>query len=160
MTNSIFDLLRNPAAISGFVAWFLGQGLKPFFTYLSTRKWDWTLVFSPGGLPSSHSALMTATTTAIGLTAGWTNPLTALALALTGVVVYDATGVRRQAGFQAERINKLVEEVFNKTASAEEVMVQLKEIIGHSPTEALSGMAFGIVIAVIVCQLMVGVPFG
>jgi acid phosphatase family membrane protein YuiD len=160
MTNSIFDILRNPIALSGFLAWFLAQGLKPLFKFYSTRKWDWMLIFSPGGMPSSHSALMTAVTTAIGLTIGWATPMYALSLAVTGVVVYDAMGVRRQAGIQAERINKLVEEVFNKTASAEYVIENLKEIIGHSPAEALGGVAFGVVIALIVCQLMTGIPFG
>jgi acid phosphatase family membrane protein YuiD len=160
MTNSIYDVLRNPVAVAGFLAWFLAQGLKPLFNYFGARKWDWMLIISPGGMPSSHSALMTAVTTAIGLTVGWATPLYALSIAVTGVVVYDAMGVRRQAGIQAERINKLVEEVFNKTASAEYVIENLKEIIGHSPTEAVGGVAFGVVIALIVCQLMTGIPFG
>jgi len=68
-------------------------------------------------------------------------------------------GVRRQAGFQATRINKLVEEVFNKTASAEYVFENLREIIGHSPAEAAGGVLFGAMIALIVCQLMAGIPF-
>lgn len=160
MTNSIFDVLRNPVAVAGFLAWFLAQGLKPLFNYFGARRWDWMLIISPGGMPSSHSALMTAVTTAIGLTVGWATPLYALSVAVTGVVVYDAMGVRRQAGIQAERINKLVEEVFNKTASAEYVIENLKEIIGHSPTEAVGGVTFGVVIALIVCQLMTGIPFG
>ena len=160
MTNSILDILRNPVAMSGFFAWFLAQGLKPLVSYFSTRKWDWMLIINPGGMPSSHSALMTAVTTAIGLTVGWITPVYALSLAITGVVVYDAMGVRRQAGIQATRINKLVEEVFNKTASTEDVIEQLKEIIGHSPTEAIGGVAFGFVTAMIVCQIMTGIPFG
>lgn len=160
MTNSIFDILRNPVAVAGFLAWFLAQGLKPLIYKLTGKKWDWTLIISPGGMPSSHSALMTAVTTAIGLTVGWITPLFALSMAISGVVVYDAMGVRRQAGIQAERINKLVEEVFNKTASTEEVIEQLKEIIGHSPAEALGGVFFGFVIALVVCQLMTGIPFG
>lgn len=160
MTNSIFDVLRNPVAVAGFLTWFLAQGLKPLFNYFGARKWDWMLIISPGGMPSSHSALMTAVTTAIGLTVGWATPLYALSIAVTGVVVYDAMGVRRQAGIQAERINKLVEEVFNKTASAEYVIENLKEIIGHSPAEAVGGVALGGVMALIICQLMTGIPFG
>ena len=159
MTNSIFDILRSPVAISGFLAWFLGQGFKPLFNYFSTRKWDWMLLISPGGMPSSHSALMTAVSFAIGLTVGWGAPLAALAFAISGLVIYDAMGVRRQAGFQATRINKLVEEVFNKTASAEYVFENLREIIGHSPAEAAGGVLFGAMIALIVCQLMAGIPF-
>jgi acid phosphatase family membrane protein YuiD len=160
MTNSIFDILKNPVAVAGFLAWFLAQGFKPLFKYISSRRWDWMLIISPGGMPSSHSALMTAVTISIGMTIGWATPLFALSMAISGVVVYDAMGVRRQAGIQAERINKLVEEVFNKTASAEEAIEQLKEIIGHSPGEAVGGVAFGVVISLIVCQIMTGIPFG
>ena len=62
---------------------------------------------------SSHSALITSVTTSIGLNVGWGSPLFALAIALTGIVVYDATGVRRQAGIQAERINQIVRELLH-----------------------------------------------
>jgi len=89
------------------LGWILGQLIKMPVEYLRHKRCDWTLLLIAGGMPSSHSALMTSVTTSIGLNAGWDSPIFALALAITGIVVYDATGVRRQAGFHAERINQI-----------------------------------------------------
>ncbi len=105
-------------------------------------------------MPSSHSTLMTAVTASIGLNAGWDSPIFALALAVTGIVVYDATGVRRQAGFHAERINVLVEEIFKAKKWPGEGLKTLSEVIGHSPFEVLTGILLGIAIALIVHTLM------
>lgn len=105
-------------------------------------------------MPSSHSALMTSVTTAIGFYVGWDSPLFVLALAITGIVVYDATGVRRQAGLQAARINLIIRKIFEEKKWPEEEIESLREVIGHSPGEALAGVLFGMSIAVIVRLLV------
>ena len=107
---SIGDIFRSTVAISGFFALLLSQLLKVPIDYLRNQRkdWNWSLLFNAGGMPSSHSALMAAVTTSIGLYVGWGSPMFALALAITSIVIYDAAGVRRQAGLHAERINKLV----------------------------------------------------
>ena len=106
-------------------------------------------------MPSSHSALMTAVTTSIGLNAGWGSPVFALALAITAIVVYDATGVRRQAGFHAERINQIIRELFQLKKLEEDEVSYLREIIGHTPGEAFAGVLFGAAIALLVQLVMV-----
>jgi len=83
------------------------------------------------------------------------SPLFALALAITGIVVYDATGVRRQAGFHAERINQIARELLKLKKLEENDASYLREIIGHTPGEAAAGVLFGALIALAVQWLMV-----
>lgn len=137
------------------LGWFLGQLLKVPIEYLRHKRWNWTLLLSAGGMPSSHSSLMTAVTTSIGLNAGWGSPIFALALAITGIVVYDATGVRRQAGFHAERINQIARELLHLKRLEESQISYLREIIGHTPGEAVAGVLLGALIAFAVQWAMV-----
>ncbi len=138
------DLLRNEVFWTALAAWALAQFAKPFLEYLETRRWVWGLWFSSGGNPSSHSALVVSAMLAIGLFVGFGTPLFALAFAVAMIVVYDAAGVRREAGRHAERINILIEELFSGQPISEK---QLKEVIGHTPLEVLSGVLLGAVIA-------------
>ncbi len=151
----VFDFFTNPVGVSTMLGWFLGQLLKVPIEYLRHKRWDWTLLQSAGGMPSSHSALMTAVTTSIGLNAGWDSPIFALALAITGIVVYDATGVRRQAGFHAERINQIARELLHLKRLEESQISYLREIIGHTPGEAVAGVFLGALIAFAVQWAMV-----
>jgi len=113
------------------------------------------MLINAGGMPSSHSSLMTAVTTAIGLNQGWDSPLFILSLSVTGIVIYDATGVRRQAGLHAERINHILRTVVTEHKIEEPEKAELLEIIGHSPVEAAVGTLLGILIAFVVWLAMV-----
>lgn len=143
-------IFSSPVAIASFFAWFLAQLLKAPIEYLRTKRWNWALMIGPGGMPSSHSSLMTAVTVSIGRYHGFDNPLFILALAISGIVIYDATGVRRQAGFQAQRINLIIKEIFEKKVWPEKELKDLREVIGHSPGEAFGGIIFGLVVSIIV----------
>ena len=151
----VFDFFTNPVGVSTMLGWFLGQLLKVPIEYLRHKRWNWTLLLSAGRMPSSHSSLMTAVTTSIGLNAGWDSPIFALALAITGIVVYDATGVRRQAGFHAERINQIARELLHLKRLEESQISYLREIIGHTPGEAVAGVFLGALIAFAVQWAMV-----
>ena len=122
----LIELLKNHVLIAGLTAWGLAQFLKVPIYYALTRKVNFAWMFSSGGMPSSHSALMTATTTGIGLHIGFDTPVFALAFALTMIVTYDAAGVRRQAGIHAEKINLLINEVFTGHPISE---ARLKEVL-------------------------------
>ena len=91
----------------------------------------------------------------MGMNAGWGSPIFALALAITAIVVYDATGVRRQAGFHAERINQIIRELFQLKKLEEDEVSYLREIIGHTPGEAVAGVLFGALVALAVQWVMV-----
>lgn len=153
--GNLFDFFRSPIAISAMLGWIVAQIIKLPVSLMRTKKWDWALLINAGGMPSSHSSLMSAVTTAIGLAQGWDSPLFILALSITGIVIYDATGVRREAGFHAERINQMLHTFISERKIPESEMEYLREIIGHSPLEAAVGTLLGILIAVIVWQVMV-----
>jgi len=144
------QLLHNDVLIAGLTAWALAQILKVPIYFFATRRVNWAWMFSSGGMPSSHSALMTATTTAIGLYIGFNSPIFALALAITMIVTYDASGVRREAGIHAERINLLVNEVLSGNPISEE---QLQEVLGHTRRQVLVGSIMGIVVAILIWLL-------
>ena len=138
------NLLDNNVLICCMIAWMLAQILKLPIDLWRTQKVHWGLFFSAGGMPSSHSAMMTATTLGIGLFHGFDNPLFGLAVAISMIVLYDATGVRRQAGMQAQKINKIIEELLQGHPISDK---QLKEVLGHTPIEVVGGVILGIMIA-------------
>jgi len=145
------DLFTNKVMIAAMLAWLLGQGLKFPFEYLINKRWDWTIMFSTGGLPSSHSAVVTAVALSIGLKDGFDTSLFALAIAMGLIVIYDATGVRRQAGFHAQRINQIMRDFFESGHFMEN---DLKEMLGHSPFEVFSGIILGCLIGLGVIYLL------
>ena len=141
-----FDaLFQNHVLLTGMAGWILAQILKIPVDYFRERRWNWALFFAAGGMPSSHSCLVTSTALGVGLHYGFDSPLFAVAVALALVVVYDATGVRRQAGMQARKINILVEELLKGHPINEQ---HLREVIGHTPLEALGGVLLGLIVAV------------
>ena len=141
---SFAALLENKVLIAGLSAWALAQIIKIPLDFLRTRKWNWALLLTTGGMPSSHSALMTAITLAIGLYYGFDHPTFALGVAITMIVTYDAAGVRQQAGIHAQRINLLFDELLRGHPIKEN---DLREVIGHTPLEVVGGILLGIIVA-------------
>lgn len=139
--NAILD---NPMFWTAMIGWFLAQVLKIPIDYFLHRRWDWASFFAAGGMPSSHSALVTSAALAAGLYHGFDSAIFALAVAIAMVVVYDATGVRRQAGMQAQKINVLVAELLKGHPINQQ---QLREVIGHTPLETIGGVLLGLVVA-------------
>lgn len=150
---SAIDIFDNRSLWAVLTAWFLAQVLKMPIHYSQTREWDWGLLLSTGGMPSSHSALVSSTAYSIGLFQGFDSPFFTLAFALAAVVIYDATGIRRQAGRHAKLINDIIQDLKEgrplKKGSPlrQETQEQLKEVLGHTPFEALMGTLLGIVVA-------------
>jgi uncharacterized protein len=137
-------LLHNGMLISALLACFLAQVVKPFVHYSRSRRWNWGLWFSSGGMPSSHSALMSSTAMSVGLFEGFDSGAFAVAVAVMMVVIYDAAGVRRQAGIHAERINRMINEIFAGQPINEK---QLKEVLGHTPRQVVAGVILGVLTA-------------
>lgn len=135
-------IFRNPVLIGGLSAWALAQVLKLPIEYFRSRNWDWSLLLRAGGMPSSHSALVTASAHGIGLFVGFDSTLFALSVALALIVIYDATGIRRQAGKHATIINAMVQDILEGHALRSQE--KLREVLGHSPIEALVGFLLGL----------------
>lgn len=137
-------LFENKALIAGLIAWLLAQIIKIPLDYFRTRRWNWALLLTTGGMPSSHSSLMTATTLAIGLYHGFDSPVFALGVVITMIVTYDAAGVRQQAGIHAKRINVLFDELLHGHPINQ---LDLREVLGHTPLEVAGGILLGLIVA-------------
>jgi acid phosphatase family membrane protein YuiD len=137
-------IFENKVLIPALTAWMLAQIIKLPLEYVRTRRWNWNIVMSVGGMPSSHSALVVGATWSIGLHEGFDSALFAMAIALSMVVLYDATGIRRQAGKHAQIINVIIDELAAGHPLKEE---QLREVLGHTPLQVFAGTVQGIVIA-------------
>lgn len=98
----VATLAANPTFVSGLFAWLIAQSTKVFLNFFVERKWDFRILFASGGMPSSHSALCTALTTSVALCHGVADSLFPVCLGFSSIVMYDAIGVRRHAGMQAE----------------------------------------------------------
>jgi len=141
--NAWEQLLSNHILIDTLTAWILAQFLKVPIYYLKTRQLKWAMWFSVGGMPSSHSSLVTSAALSVGINEGFGSSMFAIALVLAMVVVYDSMGIRRQAGFHAQQINLLVEELLSGHPVSDK---RLKEVLGHTPREVVGGVLLGIII--------------
>lgn len=154
MYNNIFDIFYSPVFISALISWALAQLLKIFFCGKDEngkRKIKLAMLLSSGGMPSSHSSTALGVTVSIGLTNGFDSSIFILALVFSLIVMYDAAGVRRETGRQAEILNDLVEKFF--TEHEQLTFKKLKELIGHKPIEVLLGALLGIAVAIVYCAL-------
>ena len=140
------ELLQNRVLIAAVAAWLAGQLLKFPLEYILNKRWNWGIMFSSGGLPSSHSALVTAVALSIGFQDGFDTSIFALAVAIGMIVIYDAVGVRRQAGIHAERINEIMKNFIESRRFPEE---DLKEMLGHTPFEVITGVILGVLISLV-----------
>ena len=131
---------------AGFAAWFIAQFIKLFIHFIRTRKFDPAFMFRLGGMPSSHSAAVSAVATSIGVTCGFGSPIFAVAFCLAAIVMIDAQSVRRAAGQQARLVNQIVDELFKTHRFPQHKLV---ELLGHTRVEVLLGMLLGIITALL-----------
>ncbi|MCY8979581.1 divergent PAP2 family protein [Bacillus halotolerans] len=149
------ELFMNFPLLSSLAAIIFAQVIKVPIQFIVSRKLDWSLVTSTGGMPSSHSAAVTALSTGVALEHGLGSSLFAVSAIFAVITMFDATGVRRHAGEQATVINKLVID-FNRfvneakdfpKAEEKEKQKKLKELLGHQPIEVFFGGLTGILLA-------------
>ena len=136
----IFD---NAVLAWGLAACGLAQFSKLLFELIFKQRWRPSVLIETGGMPSSHSALVTGTAAGIGLQLGFNDPLFALASSIAFIVMYDASGIRRSAGLTAAKVNQISKVNSNQPSSE----TALKESLGHTKIEVLVGSIFGPTIA-------------
>ncbi|UJL45162.1 divergent PAP2 family protein [Virgibacillus sp. NKC19-16] len=155
------DLFLNFPLMAAVTAIIFAQAVKVPIRLLLSREFKPSVAFSSGGMPSSHSAAVTALTTGIGIVEGVTSIMFAVAFVFSIITMYDATGVRRHAGEQAVALNKLINDFqnfideakdWNKKAEYEKRR-ELKEILGHQPIEVFFGGLSGVGIAFLLFPL-------
>jgi len=143
--QDIGNILNNRVLLVALVACFVAQGLKLIIDLVQNRKLNVHVLVTTGGMPSAHSALVTALATGVGQTLNWTSPEFALATIFAIIVMYDAAGVRQAAGKQARVLNQMIDELFQEKPEFNQD--RLKELLGHTPVQVLAGSVLGITVA-------------
>ncbi|ERN42792.1 hypothetical protein KR51_00005070 [Rubidibacter lacunae KORDI 51-2] len=145
--QDIADVIHNRVLIVAVGACLLAQVLKIPIELARNRKFDVKNLFTTGGMPSAHSALVASLATGVGITVGWASSEFAIACLFAVIVMYDAAGVRQAAGKQARVLNRIIDELFSEHKHFDEA--RLKELLGHTPVQVLVGLTLGIAIALL-----------
>ena len=145
----ISQLFSNKILVSGLVGWGSAQILKTIIFLIVNKKFQLERLFGDGGMPSGHSATVSAVALSTGLECGLSSPVFAIATIVAIVVMHDATGVRLETGKQAKVLNEMTE-LIEKLSGAELTNEEkLKEFVGHTPFQVAMGCILGILVAVL-----------
>ena len=141
MTSAASPWLANQALLSWLAACLIAQGIKIMLGTIRMRRFDFRWLLRTGGMPSTHAAGVTALSTVVGFQTGFDSPLFAACVAFTVITLFDAQGVRRWSGRQAQLLNRMMEDIYFKRRIQEQ---RLKELLGHTPVEVLAGAVVGL----------------
>ncbi len=142
-------IYENRILLTGLIAWAVSQVIKTIIHLIINKRFVWERLAGDGGMPSSHSATVSAVAVSTGLIAGWDSPVFAVAVILALIVMHDARGVRQETGKQARVINDILE-LFESMGQGKLTPEEtLKELVGHTHRQVIAGAALGIVIALL-----------
>lgn len=139
------SLWKNDILVNAMIAWIIAQVLKVIIYALMNRKLDIRRLCGDGGMPSGHSATVTAMAVTAGMECGLDSAAFAVAAILAIIVMHDAMGVRLEAGKHAKALNELLE-LFSSDLESD---IKMKEFLGHTPLQVAFGALLGLVIALI-----------
>ena len=145
--NVIQQIVNNRILVAAVTAWVLSQIVKTVIHLIIHKHLVWERLFGDGGMPSSHSATVSAAAVTTGMLCGWDSPVFAVSLLFAIIVMHDAKGVRQETGKQAKVINSLVD-LFNSLGRGELTPEEtLKEFVGHTRRQVYVGALFGAAVA-------------
>ena len=142
----LYEIVTNKVLLIPISAWALAQLLKLFFGLVREKRLDLRYFVASGGMPSAHSATVSALATAAAMTQGLSSVAFAITAIVAMVVMYDAAGVRRAVSQQSIILNRIVRELLEKRPRGE-VERDLREFIGHTPFQVIAGAVLGILTA-------------
>lgn len=154
--GAINSILSNQVLICGVAGWAVAQVMKTIIYALVHREIRWERIVGDGGMPSGHSATVSAMATASGVLYGLDSFEFAIACMLAIIVMHDAMGVRMETGKQGKVLNEMIEffrtegfvEAFKKNDKMYEFWeASLKEFVGHTPLQVCAGCILGIIIS-------------
>lgn len=148
------DIFTNELLVSAMCSWLIAQLLKLLISSIQNRSFDITWLVKDGGMPSGHSATVSALATASALCFGLGSFQFAITAIFAIVVMHDAMGIRLESGKQARAINEVMD--YLKTGSFITNMKKLKEVLGHTPLQVILGSALGITIAIVMHFCIMG----
>ena len=141
------------AMTTGMLAAFCAQVIKFFIFVIKSRKINFKIFTTTGGMPSAHSAGVMGLCTSVGLIGGFSSLTFAVAFGLALVTMYDAAGIRRAAGKTAACLNKMMEDFYQHNVQA--IGPKLKELLGHTPLEVIMGAIFGVLFAILLHDYLI-----
>ena len=141
--NFFISLGQNQMFLSVLLAWLLAQTIKVAIGVVQEKRFNFRWFVGSGGMPSSHAATVSALATAVGLRFGFSSPFFAIAFFFAFIIMFDAQGVRRQSGRQAEALNRIIEDIYLQKGIKEE---RLRELLGHTPVQVFAGAALGVLV--------------
>jgi uncharacterized protein len=152
--ETVFDrtILDNRILIITLTVWAIAQTIKVLLGVVREKKFNFKWFIGTGGMPSSHAAGATALATICGFNSGFDSALFALAAVFALVTMFDAQGVRRATGLQAEILNKILEDIYWKGKIESQ---RLAELIGHTPIQVFTGAIIGFLLAVILYHVWI-----
>lgn len=147
----LVDIFTNDVLLVATFSWLISQVIKVILNAIITRKFSIERLFGDGGMPSGHSATVTAAAVLCGWTYGFDSVFFGIACVLAIIVMHDATGVRREAGKHAVAINEMVESLNSKADGEEDDIhiAKLKEFVGHTHRQVIVGFILGLIIAMV-----------
>ena len=149
MNNSVLSVFQNKVFIATLLGWMTSQTIKIAINCIKERRFNFRWVIGTGGMPSAHSSGVVSLATAVGIQQGFDSTIFIVALVFAVVIAFDAQGVRRATGQQAEILNKIMDDIYWRRKIQED---RLKELIGHSPFEVFVGSIIGIIIAALIMR--------
>jgi acid phosphatase family membrane protein YuiD len=142
----MIEIFTNKILIIPIFAWALAQIIKTLIALFQGKGLDFRYLFSSGGMPSSHSVIVTSLATTAGIVEGFDSAVFGIAAILALIVLYDAAGVRQAVGQQAIVLNRIVREIrFREPLT--KIEADLRELIGHTPFQVVIGALLGIIFA-------------
>ncbi len=144
--RALEDILANRILVAAVLSWAAAQVIKTLINYGFTRSFNPERLIGSGGMPSSHSSFVSALAASSAIHLGLDSPEFAISFVLAFIVMYDAVGVRRETGKQAELLNEIMA-VFQDYEGFPNAEERLKELVGHTPLQVLFGSLLGIIIA-------------
>ena len=144
--NDLQKVINNKFLYVPLIVWFFIQTFKVIYELVTTKKFNFKRIIGAGGMPSSHTAVVTTLAAMVGKSEGFDTPIFAMTVIFALVVMYDAAGVRRAAGKQARLLNKIVE---TPGLSGVEVQERLVEVLGHTPLQVFVGAVIGIAVGLL-----------
>ncbi len=142
----LYDLITNWVLVIPLCAWVIAQLIKTVVALAQGKGLDLSYIVSSGGMPSAHSAMVSALATAVAITNGFGSPFFAITVVLALIVMYDAAGVRQSVGQQSVVLNRIILELKRRQPLVK-IEADLRELMGHTPFEVIAGGILGVALA-------------
>lgn len=146
INDPLLQFVSNKVAQTTFLGWFAAQSIKVLIGVFTEKRFNFKWFVGTGGMPSSHTAGVTALATSIGIQDGVGSSIFVVTLLFTIIVICDAQGVRRSTGKQAEILNRMMDDIYFKKKIQED---RLKELVGHTPIQVFAGIFVGLAVGLI-----------